>query len=671
MRTIDRFPHEVVEEENVWIPVTDGLHLAARIWRPKDGEAVPAILEYIPYRKRFGTRVRDDRTHRYLAGHGYACVRLDIRGSGESEGVLKDEYLQSELDDGIAALRWIAAQDWCDGNTGMMGISWGGFNALQIAALQPPELKAIVTVASTDDRYADDIHHMGGTLLGDNLSWSAVMLSYNTLPPDPALVGDRWREMWFERLEGSGLWLRTWLEHQRRDAYWRHGSVREDYSAIRVPVFAVSGWADGYTNSVFRLMENLDVPRKGLVGPWGHIYPHFGRPGPAIDFLSEMLRWWDRWLKGHDTGVENDPMICAWMQDSVPPNPQYDHRPGRWVVHDKWPTPDVAPRRLVVAAGGELVIDTGADWDAVPFDVQSPVNLGLFSGKWCSYANAPDLASDQRADDGGSLVFETAPLEEPTEILGRPAVELELAADKPQAMVAVRLSDMQPDHQVTRVTYGVLNLTHRDSREHPEPLEPGQRYRVRVPMNEIAHVFPAGHRIRLSVSTVYWPLAWTPPEEVMLTVWSGRSSLELPVRIGGDGTTPRFGEPLCAPGPALTQISPPDHRWLVRHDLAEQTAELEVIDDRGTMRLDDIDLTVGARAMERYTARVGDFASASGTAEWHRELARGDWRIRTRTRTRLTSDGDMFYIDAELDAYESDARVFCRSWREAVPRDHL
>ena len=672
MRTVSDFPHEVVEDENVWIPVTDGLKLAARIWRPKGSERapVPAILEYIPYRKRFGTAVRDAMTHPYLAGHGYACIRLDIRGSGESEGVLADEYLQSELDDGLAALKWIAAQDWCDGNIGMMGISWGGFNGLQIAALQPPELKAIVTVASTDDRYADDIHHMGGALLGDNLSWAAVMLSYNTMPPDPALVGERWRQMWFERLEGSGLWLKTWLGHQRRDAYWRHGSVCQDYGAIRIPVFAVSGWADGYTNAVFRLMENLDVPRKGLVGPWGHIYPHFGRPGPAIDFLGELLRWWDRWLKGRETGVETDPAICAWMQDSEPPNHQYADRPGRWVVEEAWPGPGVTETALTLTPDRGLRPDAGAE--ERPFEVQSPVTLGLFSGKWCSYANGPDLAGDQRADDGGSLVFQTDPLDEDVEILGAPVVELDLAADRPVAMVALRLSDMLPDHQVTRVTYGLLNLTHRDSREHPEPLEPGRRYRVRVRMNHIAQRFPAGHRIRLSISTLYWPLAWTPPEPVMLTVWTGASRLLLPERTRrSDGSEAAFGEPVASPGPALTQIRPPDHRWLVKQDLAHQTSELEVVDDRGVMRLDDIDLMVGAHARERYLASTGDYGSVSGTAEWTRSLERGDWSISTRTRTRLTSDAENFYIDAELDAYERGARVFCRSWRDVVPRDNL
>ncbi|SES20007.1 hypothetical protein SAMN04490244_10750 [Tranquillimonas rosea] len=671
MKTVHDFPHDIIEEENVSIPVTEGLHLSARIWRPKDGRPVPAILEYIPYRKRFGTSVRDEHTHKYLAGHGYACIRLDIRGSGESEGVLTDEYLQSELDDGVAALHWIADQPWCDGNIGMMGISWGGFNALQIAAMQPEPLKAIVTVCSSDDRYADDIHHMGGALLGDSLSWSGVMFSFNTMPPDPALVGPRWRDMWLERLRGSGLWLKTWLQHQRRDAYWRHGSVCEDFSAIRIPVYAVSGWQDGYTNSVFRLMSNLDTPRKGLVGPWGHIYPQFGRPGPAIDFLSELLRWWDRWLKGRDTGIEDDPMICAWMQDSAPPNPEYDHRPGRWVGEEAWPSPRIEERRYTIAPARALVRDGAAEvW---PMDVQSPVTLGLASGKWCSYANAPDLAGDQRTDDGGGLVFQTDPLDEEVEILGAPEVELELAADRPVAQVAVRLSDMRPDHQVTRITYGILNLTHRNSRQWPEALEPGERYRVRVPMNYIAQTIPRGHRIRLSVSTVYWPLAWTPPEDVKLTVWTGLSTVTIPCRPRRDAEDANiaFGEPVQAPGPDLTAIEVPEHRWLVHHDLGAQRSELEVIDDRGTFRLEDIDLTVGAHCVERYSASPGNFTSLVGEAEWTRSLARGAWSVRTRTRTRLTSDTENFYISAELDAYEGDTRIECLSWSETIPRDFL
>jgi putative CocE/NonD family hydrolase len=679
MKTVEDFPFEIVEESNVFIPMPDGVRLAARVWRPgNSGQGpVPAILEYIPYRKRFGTAVRDEVMHRYLAGHGYACVRVDLRGSGESDGVLEDEYLQQELDDGFEIIGWLARQDWCDGNVGMMGISWGGFNGLQIAALRPPALKAIVTLCSTDDRYADDIHHMGGCLLGDNLSWASVMFSYNSLPPDPALVGERWRAMWMERLEGSGLWLETWLEHQRRDAYWKHGSVCEDYDAIRCPVYAVSGWTDGYSNAVFRLLANLDVPRKGLIGPWSHRYPHSGVPGPAIGFLQEMLRWWDCWLKGAETGIMEEPMLRVWMQDSVPPTTSYDYRPGRLSGEPSWPSPNIAehgyrlaPSRLV--AEGEAPVD-GND---APVSVQSPLTVGLFAGKWCSYGSGPDLAHDQRQEDGGALVFESAPLTAPLEIFGAAVVELEVEADRPVAMVAARLSDVRPDGEATRVTYGLLNLTHRDGSETPQPLESGRRYPVQVRLNGIAQTFPAEHRLRLSLSTSYWPLAWPPPEPVRLTVHTAHSRLVLPVRPSrpaDDAALPPFGEPEGAAPPSRTMLVPEHHSWKVHRDLATDESELAVIDDRGKWRFEDIDLTVETRAQEWYRSKGDDFGSVQGEALWRRSLRRGDWGVRTVTRTLLTATATEFHIRADLDAYETDAegerRAYSRSWQRKIPRD--
>lgn len=271
-----RRPCDIREIEHAEVPLSDGTRLAARIWMPADAESrpVPAVLEYIPYRKNDLTAGRDAVMHPYMAARGYACVRVDLRGAGESEGVLTDEYLPRELEDGAEVIDWIAAQPWCDGGVGMIGISWGGFNGLQIAALQPPALKAVITCCSTDDRYADDVHYMGGCLLAENLSWASIMFGKNTCPPDPRHVGDRWRAMWLERLEKSGLWLKPWLEHQHRDAYWQHGSVCEAFERIHCPVYAVGGWADGYCNAVFRLLAGLKVPRKGLVGPWAHTYPH-------------------------------------------------------------------------------------------------------------------------------------------------------------------------------------------------------------------------------------------------------------------------------------------------------------------------------------------------------------------------------------------------------------
>jgi putative CocE/NonD family hydrolase len=673
LKTVTTFPYKVREIENIWISMSDGTRLAARMWLPENANEnpVPAILEYIPYRKRDVTAYRDSITHPYFAGHGYACVRVDLRGSGESDGVLLDEYLEQEQQDGLEVLRWLAQQPWCSGSVGIMGISWGGFNGLQIAAHDPPELKAIITLSSTDDRYADDVHHMGGCLLGDNLSWASTMFAYNSCPPDPALVGDRWRDMWLARLEKSGLWLDTWLQHQRRDSYWQHGSICEDFSAITCPVFAVSGWVDGYSNAVLRLLTHLKVPRKGLIGPWGHKYPHIGIPGPAIGFLQEALRWWDKWLKGVETGIMEEPMLRVWIQESISPTTYYDERPGRWIGELSWPSSSIESRQYALVRG--RLVDSDESIPERPLTIQSPLSVGLFAGKWCSYAAGPDLAHDQREEDGGALVFDSAPLKEPLEILGAPFVELDLQANKPIAMVAVRLSDVARDDKATRVTYGLLNLTHRNSSETPEHLKPEERYRVRVQLNDIAQIFPRGHRLRLSLSTSYWPLAWPPPEPVRLTIYSGVSTLSLPIRQSGelDAQLPAFGEAEGAPPLAKTMIEPEHHNWRVIRDLAKDESTLEVINDKGIYRLEAIDLEVQNKTVETYTYQADDFSSVRGETLCIRSFKRKDWSVKTVTRTVLTSTPTHFHILADLDAYEGDKRVYCTSWDKTIPRDFI
>ncbi|WP_031509254.1 CocE/NonD family hydrolase [Streptomyces megasporus] len=673
MRCVTNLPYETKVEEHVRIPVSDGVRLSARIWRPvsSDTEPVPAVLEYIPYRKRDLTSVRDSIHHPYVAGHGYACVRVDIRGTGESEGVLRDEYLEVEQTDAEDVLAWLAEQPWCDGNTGMMGISWGAFAALQVAARRPPSLRAIVISSFTDDRYADDMHFMGGCLLSDNLAEAGTMFAYATCPPDPALVGEAWREMWYERLENTRPWALEWLSHQRRDDHWRHASICEDYSAVRVPVLASSGWADGYSNAVTRLLEHLDVPRRGLIGPWSHKYPHLGQPGPAIGYLQEVVRWWDHWLKGVDNGVTDGPMLHAWMQESVPPSTSYEERPGRWVGEPSWPSPNVEPvahplGRHRLAAPGEAVEET-------ELTVRSPLSVGQFAGKWASYNAPPDLPYDQREEDGGSLVFDSEPLSERVEILGAPSVELELSVSEPVAMVAARLSDVAPDGRATRVTYGLLNLTRADGDE-PVPLEPGRRYRVRVQLNGVAQAFPPGHRIRLSLSTSYWPLAWPPPRPVLLTVHTAGCALTLPVRPNGapDGVEGRpFQEPEGTEPIPTTRVTPSEQRWEVSRDLVDYRSTLEIVKDGGTIRFEDIGLEAHRRAWERYGSVADDFTSARGESEWTMEFSRGDWRVRTVTRQVLRCTEEEFLLHATLDGYEGEDRVFSRTWNRSLPRDHL
>ena len=668
---VKSFPRKVREIETMWITLADGCRLAARVWLPEDAEAkpVPAILEYLPYRRRDGTATRDALMHPYIAGHGYACVRVDQRGSGDSDGVLLGEYLAQELSDGVEVIAWLARQPWCTGNVGMIGNSWGGFNGLQLAALQPPALKAIITSCSTDDRYADDVHYMGGAVINDNLRWASTMFSHNARPPDPTVVGERWREMWMDRLENSGLWVKNWLEHQRRDEFWKHGSVCEDYAKIRCAVYALGGWLDAYTNAVPRLMEHLTCPKKAMIGQWGHRYPHMALPGPPVGFLKDAVRWWDHWLKGTDTGIMDEPVMRIWMQDSVPPQTFYREMPGRWVGEPSWPPPSVTPTRFGLAAGRLARGEAGSG----TMTIRSPQTVGQTIGKWCPYGLFPDMPSDQREEDGGSLVFDTPPLDRPVEILGAPVVELELASDKPQALICVRLSDVLPSGAATRVSYGLLNLTHRDSHERPEPLVPGKTYRVRVKLNDLAQVFPKGHRVRVAVSTTYWPLAWPSPEAATVTVDGAGSTLTLPVR----GASPTDAKLVPLPPhelpEALTSTTIRPGRIEQTHTRDRPTGALRYVfeNDSGTTRLDGIDLETSGYARDDFSIHPDEPLKARAEVTGRSSHERQGWKCEARTRTVMTATPTTFELEATLDAYEGDTRVFAKSWKVSIPRDNV
>lgn len=655
------------------IPMADGRRLAARLWLPRDAETnpVPAILEYIPYRRRDGTRVRDEESHAWVAAQGYVCARVDITGTGDSEGLIHDEYLKLEQDDALEIIAWLARQPWCSGSVGMTGISWGGFNGLQVAARRPPALKAVISIASTVDRYADDAHFMGGCLIADNMDWGGAFFAYAGLPPDPAMVGADWKQRWLERLEILRPFPALWLEHQRRDAFWKHGSVCEDYSAIQCPVLSVSGWADGYTAAVFDLTENLTVPCKGIVGPWGHLYPHRGVPAPAIGFLQECVRWWDRWLKGKQTGVENDPSLRLWLQYGVAPRAHYDHRPGRWIAVDRWPSSDIESRVLSLNTGGLAAVAEKSK----PLLLSSPLTTGLAGGEWCAYGLgkvAPEMPLDQRIDDAGSLVFDTDPLREPVTIVGSTIATLELASDKPQAMICVRLSDVAPDGAATRVSYGVLNLSHRDSHAAPTPLEPAKRYTVRVVLTEAAHVFAAGRRIRISLSNAYWPMVWPSPERTTLTVFSGASKLALPVlpesRICAHPDFP----PVAKSTPlARTVYDPGAETRHVTYDVDANRTVVRNSRDDGRARIDDIGTTVAYRKVKEFAIARNDPSTAETTVTVSMHYSRDDWNALLQTRIHMTCDGEHFSFQSDVDAYERGERCFSRSFEHRVKRDNM
>jgi putative CocE/NonD family hydrolase len=673
VRVVQDFPYEVERTPHAWIPLADGTRLAARLWRPRTDEPVAVILEYLPYRKGDAMAARDDPLGTWFAGHGYAYARVDIRGSGDSDGIITDEYAPQEQDDALEVIAWLAEQPWSSGAVGMVGISWGGFNGLQVAARRPPALKAVISLCSTDDRYADDVHYDGGCLLAwDMVPWHAVMLSLNALPPDPETVGEGWRETWLRRLHQTPPFLTAWMTHQRRDDYWRHGSVCEDYGAITCPVYMVGGWADGYTNAIPRTFAGLSGPKKGLIGPWPHAWPQTADQGPRIDFLHEALRWWDRWLKGEANGIDDEPELRAWLQEPARAGELHLDRPGRWVSEPSWPPPSVRPERRSLTGDGRLA--SGEPAEPAELRHLGFQRHGAFAGTWCPYGPEADLPPDQREEDALCLTFETEPLAERLELLGHPRLGLRVAADRPLAFVIARLCDVAPDGTSTLLSRGALNLTHRHGHDVPEPLEPGAPVEVEIELDVLGQAVAAGNRLRLAISSTYWPWLWPSPEPVELTVETGASSwLELPVRPldADDGDPPAFGEPETGPPFAVDdEVTVPAFHRLQR-DLVTGEVVMELNQD-GDKRMTLPDgLTLIEDNHDRFAIVEGDPTSASVTSTRRLRLERGPWRIDVRTTSRMTSDTQRFFLFDRLEAFEGDERVFERTWERDVPRDHV
>lgn len=657
--------HSVLE--TCWIPLPDGRRLAARIWMPDGFGPFPAILEYLPYRKRDGTAPRDETTHPVFAQVGYVCVRVDIAGTGDSEGVFDDEYSEQELSDGEAVLAWIAEQNWCDGKIGMIGISWGGFNGLQLAFRRPPALKAVVSVASTTDRYADDIHYMDGCLLSDNVNWSSQMFAYQTRPPDPELRPD-WRAEWIRRLENTPFMAADWLRHPTRDAFWKHGSVCEDWAAIEVPVLAITGWADAYVNAPPALAANLTGPVKALIGPWEHRYAHIAQLDPA-DFHTEVIRWFDRWLMGIENGAEDLPDYRTFMQEHFRPTQHNSPRKGRWVAEQDWPSPHVSMQVMHLGEGslcgkpqkGEVV-------------VSNPAHVGQASGYFCPGMRIDnELAGDQVEDDALSVCFDTDPLEQPMELMGRSELEIAFQVDRSVAQIVARLCDVAPDGQSFRITYRPLNLCARDSFEAPELLEPGKTYTARIALNECVHHLRAGHRLRLALSTSYWPVVWPAPQPTIITLKLENCSLALPVRkVAFEPHPMNPGPPRDFPTLAAEVLRSPagTSKSLTEPD---GTVALKTYDDYGKTRDPYHGLIVGSHVEMRYAIHPEDPASAAFHEAWNFTFERGDWQVEIDTENSMTCDAENFYLRRSLRATEGveKSEVMTREWSETIPRGFL
>jgi predicted acyl esterase len=637
---------------DAWVPMTDGVFLAITLYLPDVSVgAQPCILEALPYRKDDMTSSYRPEYVRLRDEHAYAVARLDLRGTGSSGGRAIDEYPAQEQRDLAEVLSWLAAQPWCDGNIGMYGTSYSGFNSLQMACERPAELKAIIAIYATDDRYTDDVHLMGGLRKWiDLVDYCHYMTPMNALPPVPSVFGPAWRDEWRARIEEHEPWLVTWLSHPRRDAYWQHGSVRPDYDRIECPTMIVAGWADGYRNNTFRTMERLrenGTPRRLLAGPWSHAATSSSLPGPRIDLVPEMVRWWDRWLRGVDNGIEAEPEAVWYSRASHKPAPDLDEVPGAWRA-DSWPSDRSSWVEYTLPG-------------KMPYVVKSDVGTAA----WISCAGHLPYGQplDQRHDDADSLTWDLDP--EGLEIAGNPRVLLSVSASAPIATVAVRLTDVSADGTSTLVTRGVLNLTRRSGMDTAEALVPGQAYDVEVELEATAWQWRPSHLLRLSVAGSDWPNTSAPPEPVTLTVRS--AVLQLPAYDAAGSPAP----PAFSPGDPTSGEDAHGVVWRIERDVLNRTTAC-IIDHGSTY-----DAPYGS-VVEHYSGRVQvstrTFAQVatsdvSFTLRFADDGTGEPVGCHVRSILEVHAGPRTYDVTIRLVAREGDTVVGERAWERSFPRD--
>jgi len=512
------------------------LRLVGHYWynalAAKEGRKLPAIVEINPYRRRDGTIAVDSRMYPYFASQEYLCFRVDLQGTGDSEGVLTDEYTQEELAYCVQVIKQIATFSLCDGNIGMMGESWSALNSLMVAARDdcPDNLKAIIVNCGSDDRYNDDVHFMGGAMMMDNGAWASSMWGWLSQPPDPLVVGaNRWQSMWKERVEKANFWFDPWATHQTRDAYWSDTSVRTDFSKVKVPVFMMSGWEDGYKNPVETVVDGLAHIGKevtGLIGPWGHKYPFSGSPGPRMDWLPyATTQWWDRWLKHRNPSLNTTlPQMTVWLGESREPRTATDFTDrGKWVAEDADWEKRVQESKLYFSDSSGLSSAPPAQASSVTGSSKLVFATSMLETSSFGTPGNDDLAGDQTAADMQSLHFDSSPLESDVDCFGKPVVKLTLSCDQPIASIAVRLSEISPVTGLSHlVSYTFSNLTQRSGDQaNPTPVTPGEPFHVEIPLSIIGHTFKKGWELRLAVSPSFFPTLWQSPHAATLTVYTG------------------------------------------------------------------------------------------------------------------------------------------------------
>jgi uncharacterized protein len=652
---------------NVWVPVRDGIRLSATMYRPAEKGRFPVIFQCDGYRTDPTRKGELRRIGRWFAERGYVFVLMDIRGTGDSEGITLDEYSSQELQDACDAIAWFAAQSWSSGAVGMWGKSYSGFNAIQTAMLRPEHLKAIIAIYATDDRYTDDVHYWGGLRhVGATIPYPLKMLYTNLMPPNPLAHPEKWQALWRQRIEESPPWVLEWWRQQTDGPYWRQGSLRPNYEAIDIPVFMVGGWRDGYTNSIPRMLSKLRVPAKALIGPWGHELPHLATIGPQVDFLTIMLRWWDHWLKSIDSDLMKEPTITYFMQDYHPPGPVMEVA-GEWRTLESWP--DSSENETVFWLGpGENLL---SEQPAVSGKECLPGSLRLSTGewKWCMY-DPESLPLDQGAAEAHSLVYSSAPLRHSLELLGQPGLSLTLSATKPVAQLFVRLCDVAPDGRSTLVSWGALNLTHRNSHTDPSPLLPGHTYPLAIELGAVSWRFQPGHTLRLIISNHDWPRLWPAPDLFDIEIQHAPGSSAV-LRLPSAPSPPAVLEsPAVAPEPEPTvglRATTKPWKWRLIQERPNGYLRFAL---EGEEAVELVDGSLVESTFRRLEVTVPEdnpthnAMAALGTST----MAWPEVKATVTADLRITGTNTTFEFDLKVEVYANDEPIANKTWRESIPR---
>jgi uncharacterized protein len=646
--------------EKAFIPMRDGVKLGANLVRPDRPDPhtrYPALLTYDPYRATEG-----DSLPRlgYFAEHGYYGVHVDLRGTGMSQGrEVPNQYSEQERRDAEDVIAWLAEQPWSNGNVGMFGTSYSGYNSIQLAMLKPPALKAIIPTFSADDVYTDCIVYYDGALQCEALArWPFFMIALSGLPGPPDYNCDTPETQY--RVEQEP-WIFDMLRHQTNDAFWQRFSLRPHYEAIEIPVMMVAGWLDQCTDSFSRMMEHLTVPTRAIVGPWTH---GIGLPGPAINIQYESLRWWDRWLKGIENGVTDEPPLSMFVNHSYKPGLDLKEIPGQWRYEDGWPAARVRDISFIPQPDGVLAKKKRTDMRR---DLPYKPSVGMTNRYRCPH-NEAELPIDQRADDDYSMCFDTEHLTNDFEILGHPRAELHVSGTAPVANWIVRLCDVAPDGTSTLVTKGILNGTHRISHINPTPLVPGEIYEVVIKLKVVSWVFPKGHRIRFAVSNADFPNLWPSPYSMTTSLYVDKeheSQFFLPACPAEKRPAPSFQPPEIPPG---TERPPPRNKWIVTRDEMAHTVTVfrETVQFMGQGGHSS-----NIEEMERRWCTVSDKdpALVRIVAEGETKMDVMSGRLVCKSNMTIESDAEAFHISVKRQLFVDDKLKYGKSWQERIPRN--